>query len=771
MAIPTVPIPSSSAPAAASSPATEGRAATESLPLRTDPEGLRQALAFTETYRRTEALPPAQREAAALAAEFPAMLLPIRDGDLLAGRIQHPPAGFSPEPGGFGYYCDEAALCLALARAGGERRLREKVEAALAFWRERTTTRRVRAAYPEALARLLPSDDWCGEPGIAFPLYRLAGVCLDFGKLVAGGLSGLRAEVAAAAARGAEASWVEGMGASLDVVAACCRFYAEQARDQARGAAPPRERERREMAEALDRVAEEPPRTLPEALQLGWLYSLVAGTLNYGRMDVAFGSFLARDREAGRLTEDEALLLLESLWRLMAARRTVYNGRVVVGGVGRPDPEVADAFARLALEATRRVVAVEPQLSLRFQRGTDPTLVAAALDAIGAGRTFPILYNDDVNVPAVEKAFGVPRAEAEQYVPFGCGEYVLEHRSLGTPSGVVNVLKALEAALHGGRDPRTGRPLGRPGPGLEACPTFDALFDAYRAQVEPHVAALAEQEALEYRVLGEEAPFLLLGLLHDDCLARGRPLLAGGARYLGGTLETYGNVSTADSLAAIRRVVYEERRLTPARLLEALRADFAGFEPERRLLKRAAKYGNDDPDADAMAVRVHEHVCAVTSAQAPRFGLDTELVVIINNHANSVLGRHTGASADGRRVGEPLSNGNNPSSGNDRAGTTAFLRSLTKLDPSLHAGAVQNMKVSRELFGELRPRLETLLRTYFDLGGAQAMITVVGREELEAAMREPEKWGHLMVRVGGFSARFVELGPTVQREILERTLH
>jgi pyruvate-formate lyase len=382
----------------------------------------------------------------------------------------------------------------------------------------------------------------------------------------------------------------------------------------------------------------------------------------------------------------------------------------------------------------------------------------AALDCIGEGRTYPMLYNDDVNVPAVEKAFGVAREEAEQYLPFGCGEYVLEHRSLGTPNGVINLAKALEAVLH-------------ERPGIERCPSFGALTAAYGNEVERHLEALAEQEALCYRVAGEEASFLLPGLLHDDCLARGRPLLAGGARYLGGTVETYGNVNAADSLAAIRRTVYQERSIAPARLRAALEADFEGFGHERRLLRAAPKYGNDDDDADAMAVAVHEHVCRGASRQAARVGLHSYLVVLVNNHANTVLGRFTGASADGRRAGAPLANGNNPSSGNDRAGTTAFLRSLVRLDPTLHAGAVQNMKFSREMFSTQRARLEALLRTYFDLGGAQAMITVVGREDLEAALRDPASWGHLMVLVGGFSARFVELSPAVQGEILARTLN
>jgi pyruvate-formate lyase len=738
-------------------------AATETLPLRTDAAALRHALAFTELYRRVEGEPVPLREAACLAAQFPATLRAIEDGDRLAGRVGYAPVGFSPEPGGFGYYCDEAALRRALesltaapARGIGEtNRLAAAVDDTLLFWRERTTARRTRAAYPADLAATLPSDDWCGEAGIAFPLYRLAGVCLDFGKLVRLGLDGLREEVAAARARGADPHWCEGMRRALEVVAECCRFYAAQARAQrACSRSPARAAELAAMAGALEGVAEAPPRTLHEALQLAWLYALVAGVLNYGRMDVVFGPFLAADVLAGRSTEEEALALLQSLWRLMAARRTIYNGRVVVGGRGRPDERTADRFARLALEATRAVVEVEPQLSFRFHAGSDPQLKELALDLIGSGRTYPMLYNDDVNVPAVQAAFGVARDEAEQYFPFGCGEYVLEHRSLGTPNGVVNLLKALESAIH-------ERPWS----------SFDELETAYRTLVERHLAALAEHEALEYRVMAREASFLLPGLLYDDCVARGQPLLEGGARHLGGTVETYGNVNTADSLCAIRALVFEQRRIEPRRLREALAADFAGCQGERALLRAVPKYGNDDERPDAMAVRVHEHVCRAAQAQAARVGLDSYNVVIINNHANTVLGRFTGASADGRRAGEPMANGNNPSSGADRSGTTAFLRSLVKPDASLHAGAVQNMKFAREMFAGRRRETEALLDTYFALGGTQAMISVVSRGDLEAALSEPERWGQLMVRVGGFSARFVELSSAVQREILERTLN
>jgi pyruvate-formate lyase len=168
---------------------------------------------------------------------------------------------------------------------------------------------------------------------------------------------------------------------------------------------------------------------------------------------------------------------------------------------------------------------------------------------------------------------------------------------------------------------------------------------------------------------------------------------------------------------------------------------------------------------------VHEHVCKTASAQAKAVGLDSYFIVIINNSANTILGNNTIASPDGRKSGEAMANAINPSPGRDLNGVTAFLNSLVKLDPSLHAGAVHNMKFSRGLFNRERPKLKALLDGYFQQGGAQAMITVLDRCDLEAAMREPQKWGHLMVRVGGFSARFIDLAREVQIEILRRTLY
>jgi pyruvate-formate lyase len=736
-------------------------------------------LRFTETYLRHRDAPVALREARCLEVQAETLFQPIRTGDLLAGRVLPGLVGFSPDEWGgcaFGFYHLPKAIREAMAVHSLAPETHRRVQEMLAFWDEESTAARVRRAYPPELAAYLPSDDWMDTPGVAFPLYRLTGGNVDYEKLMRLGLPGLAREVEhhrqEAADRGQDPALLEGLAIALNTLVGVCRRYENEARHLAE-LEPDRERqaELEAMARALANLREAPPQTFREAAQLFWLYALLGDIRNHGRMDVYLGGFLARDLDAGVLTEAEALRLLQSLWRLMADRETRVHNRVIVGGLGRPDEASADRFALLAMEATRTVHEPEPQLSLRFYEGMDPALMERALDVIAEGRTFPMLYNDEVNVPSVMAAFGVGRAEAEQYVPFGCGEYVLEHRSLGTPSGVINLLKALEVTLYNGVDPTTGRPMGLALGGLADFGTFEALWEAYARQVEHHVRLLAEQQALEYRVAGEQAAFLLHTLLYDDCLERGRALLDGGVRYLGGTLETYGNTNAADSLTALKALVYDSRRLTPAEALAALADDFAGHDRTRRLLQDAPKYGNDDDRADAMLLRVHDHVCGVTRAQAERVGLHSYLVVVINNAANTLLGHGTGASPEGRQAGTPMNNGNAPSSGNDRKGMTAMLNSIAKPATDTHAGAVQNLKFSPELFRTRRPELRALLETYFARGGAQAMITVVRRGDLEAAMATPELYPHVFVRVGGFSARFIDLSRDVQLEILQRTLY
>ena len=711
------------------------------------------AEAYTEHFESCRDLPASQREAEMLALQFPAILRPPQPGDLLAGRIRYGLVGVGPEPCGLGYYCLFEPLQKWLDSDGLASPQRGRVEALVQRWQGRTTTDAVRAAFSPQLASLLCNEAIAEDSAVGFPLYRMAGSVLDYQKLLSLGLDGLEAAVCGDGIfQKACSSAIQTLRGSIDY---CARM--ESLPEQTRA--------------ALRAIRHAAPASFREALQLFWLYALHSGTFNYGRLDVALGPFLARDIDSGRLSQAEALELTCSLWLLIHDYRNQYNNRVIIGGKGRSDEAAADRFALLAIEATRRVRLNQPQLSLRFYEGQNPELWERALDAIGEGCTFPMLYNDEINIPAVAAAFGVPEQMAAQYTPYGCGEYVLSHYSEGTPSGLINTCKALEVALHGGLDPLSGRRIleGIPAPG--EMNSFEDLWRAYAKVVEHHVAALAVHEKLEYDVVGRELPFLYLSLLTSDCVERGKGPFAGGARFLGGTLEAYGNTNAADSLHVIQELVFRQNQLSLPELVAALDCNFAGRESLRAACLAIRKYGNDEALADAMARRLHDHLCQFTRDQAARVGLDSYLVVVINNMTNTVLGWNTSASADGRLRGEPMANANNPSPGADVSGPTAFLNSIAKLDPAIHAGAVQNMKFGKEWFGQLRPKFDAMLHTYFAKGGTQAMITVVSRDDLESAMREPEKWSHLMVRVGGFSIRFIELPREAQMEVLNRTLH
>ena len=711
---------------------------------------------FTRVYRENTDAPAALREARCLAVQSRYEFAPMEEGDLLAGRKRVVNVGFSNEPllgRSVSWFVDEDRALLQLEAEGADEGQIFLARELLTFWKRQETRAQIRARFPEEVAKALPENIYWEHSQIAFPLYRVVGAYMDYDRLLKLGIRGMKELVRSLGS----SPFHEACLIALDSFSDVCRRYGESCPDP-------------DLRQALLWIAEEPPRTFPEALQLAWLYSLQSGVLNYGRMDDYMGAFLEADLQAGRITEEKALDLLCSLWLLIDARKTVFHGRVIIGGKGRKNEAAADRFAMLAMEATRRTAQAEPQLSLRFYEGQDPALMDKALEVIGEGKLYPMLYNDDVNIPSVMKAFNVTGKEAEDYVFFGCGEYVLNKRSIGSPNGIINMLKALEVTLFDGFDLRDRKDMGLKQGRLTDFDTFEDLYDAYKEQLRYYIRALAIQQQLEYDVCGEVGEFLYISMLMEGCLEKGKGICSGGVTYLGGTLETYGNINTTNSLFAIKDLVYDRKAISRERLLEALEANFAGFEQEQQLLLRAEKYGNDLEPVDALAADLHEFVCNTVREMRALTELHSYLVVIINNEANTVLGRFTAASADGRKAYEPMANANNPVGGTDKNGITAMLNSLTKLRTDIHAGAVQNMAFSRDLFSQ-RQLTKALLMTYFKNGGQQAMINVLSRGALEDAMKHPEKHQDLMVRVGGFSARFVTLSPDVQREIASRTLY
>ena len=717
-------------------------------------------LAFTKRYQEVETLPPAAREAAMLAFQFPRILQPLQSGDLLAGRIAYPKVAVGPQAVGVGYACPIRELRRNIKRGDYDEVAKEKAERLIAYWEPNRTQTKVRQAYPDWVSALLPSDEWAWENGESFPLYRIAGIQFCYKPLLRLGIEGFRANIAERMGD-PQTDLVQGFQAALDVLQNCLRTYERDASEKSNDPAFAKEDREKfaQLACDLKELQQRPPATFRQACQLIWLYSLLSGIWNYGRLDDELGEFLVADLETSRISEEEAVQILQSWFKLMAAYDNRFDNRVMVGGRGRASEAAADRFALLAMEAVRRNRLNQPQLSLRFYTGQNPALYEKGLELLGEGCTFPILYNDDKAVPDVMKTHGVDERTAEDWLPYGCGETMLRNSSVSTPNAIINLPEILNRLL--------AREAAAPG----TFPDFESLFSAYAARVRDLMRAGACSQKIQYDIVGRTTPLLMISMLYDDCVARKKSLLDGGARYLCGTNETYGNITLSDSLEAIRQLVYQKNKYTLAQIAQALAANFSGVKGLQDDLLAVPKFGNDNDEADAMAVRVHEQVCRAASDCAAEFGLYRYHVVLINNWANTLLGRFTGPTADGREKGQSFSNANNPTAGADRSGTTAFLNSLLKLDTSIHAGSVQNMKFSKSMFTRELGRLKALLEGYWKKGGVQAMLTVVSRADLEAAMREPEKWGHLMVRVGGFSMRFIDLDRDVQLDILRRTLN
>ena len=730
---------------------------------------------FTASYKTNVHASTALREVECMKVQYPLQFCDIQPDDLFAGRDQRPVLSFMPQSNGFGYYLDEPGMKILLDDPKLTPENKKTGKELQIYWASENSVQKTRDSYPESLKQVLNSEAWTTEPIIAAPLYRLSGSQCDFDKLIRLGIPGLRKEIASyksKAAKGSESfSLYEGMEKALDLFGEVANYYADMTVEQAKTASADRKKELLVMEKVLRKIAKQKPETMREAIQLMFLYAGITGTINYGRMDEYLGDLYVNEMNGGSLTKDEAVRLLTGLWNMIDARGFVFDSRVIVGGKGRRNEKNADQFALQALEVTDKARNITPQFTLRFYKDQNPALYKKALDVIATGNPYPMIYNDEVNIPSVMNAFKLPYEEAVQYLPYGCGEYILYHRSVGTPSGVINLLQALSVTIHKGISPVSKKPIGLPASKLGTFDSFDMLFSAYKKNVELYVEQLAYQEKMEYDMAGKVAPFLFLSMVFDDCIKRGKGIFAGGVRYLGGTLESYGNTNTADSLTAIKKLVYDDKKLILNQVVAAIDANFEGFEKERRMMLEVPKYGNDDSYADDIKVEVDRHICTVTRNMSEKAGLDSYLVVIINNSANTTMGQQTAATPDGRKAFTYMANANAPVGGADKNGVTAFLNSIVKPDTKIHAGAVQNMKFSKDMFTLYRPKTEALLKTYWEKGGAQCMINCLGREDLENAMKYPEKYANLIVRVGGFCARFVELPKEVQREILSRTLY
>lgn len=741
------------------------------LPCEKSPERQLEIMEeYTRTHRAMAGASREEREVACLEVLYPEMFRSIEPQDRVAGRTDVLPIGYGcvTSVGGVGHYCVFNKL-KKLRESFSSDADRARIDALYDYWRENDLKTKYcnEALIDDVIGRFID----CETPLIATA--RLSGMMLNYPLLLENGIGGLRRKLEAKLAENPENSFHRAGLRCLDIFVNCAEHERQEALRLAKTASPERRRQLLRMAEGLEAVKDRPPENFHDAMQLFWLYALLAGVINYGRLDDYLGPYLARDLETGVLSEDEAYEYIKSLWTMIENRRTTVNGRIIVGGCGRKHPKEADVFLRLALRVSKDVRYVEPQFTLRITKDMPEDIFDMAMESLGAGATYPTLYNDDVNVPAVARAMRVDMETAEQYVPFGCGEFVIAGQSTGTPNTCINLLKLLTIALNEGVDPMDGIKKSGPVPmkPVSELKTFDELYAQYKALLEYYFDLSVKAQTYSYEVMDREVSFLFTSLLMDDCIERGKAVLDGGVRYLGGTNETYGNINVSDSLSAIKHFVYDTHEYTLQQIVDATRANFEGYELMRRRLWEYDKYGNDIPEIDDFANEFFEYVANGIRDRGIAAGMQYYLIVISNNQLNTEWGRRTGASPDGRYAGQYMNPANNPQGGASRNGPTAVLNSLARFDAGLHGGSVQNIKFSTNFFRENRDKIKAMFKTYFKRGGCHVMVTVIDKGVLEKARAKPEDYEDLIVRVSGFSAVFVHLEPDVQDELMSRVMY
>ena len=768
---------------------------------------IQSAIEFTKRYKENQYSHKAIREARCLAAQFPAILKPVREQDLFAGISEKssylvkvsiqgfdekivdgvsivPDAHFNGDPAStLGIRSQQSGYCVHTAYmkflAGRHPSHKAELEALIEFWEKENTWQKFHNVWPATFTEypLADSKPYTRTKGDGTILHiggsRIAGALPDYDKLLRLGLTGLSDEILDRkrhAETDDENAVLDAMLMTLETVKNCCAHYAAEAKNLSeKSAVPARRQDLLNIADALEKLQTRKPESLFEAIQLYRLYTVMAETLDCGRMDVYLGDFYANDIDSGKITEEDAIRMLTSLWTLIDDYTVNSGGRIALGGKGRRNEQNANRFALAAMETTRRKRTVLPTMTLRFYEGLDPKVMQKAYDVIGEGCLYPMLYNDDLCIGGVSRVMNIPTEAAENYLPLGCGEYALNKIGIGSPNTAFNIVKTLEAALHNGRDAVSGRQIGPETGALPSFKTFDQLYGALKKQFSCLMEISAGYHSLENQVEMESCAFLLNAILMEDCIGKAAGLVEG-VRYRGGCTEGFGFTNAGESLYNIKRFVYDEKKYTLEEIVKMLDADFDGYEKERQALLMLPKYGNDIPEVDAMVHEVNRFCNHAAKDAAKKTGLHYYIISSVNP-GGVRFGYETDASADGRKKGDSFSIGNSPVAGRDKNGITALFNSI-RGTPAENGGYITNFKLSKTMFTkENRPKTEALLGAYFNNGGQQANVTVVGKQDLEEAMLHPEKYPNLLVRIGGWSARFVELETRIQQEVLHRTLY
>ena len=676
-----------------------------------------------------------------------------------------------------------------------------------AYWKGRTNE--------DALKELIPDEYWQAEDiGVLMGIHiRIGGhghISVSHEKVLKRGLLDIAKEAEQRAEQLDLTSaddvnklpFLKSVSIVCHAVVKFAKRYADLAFEQAKVEPNPvRKKELERICEVCKRVPAFPPRDFYEAVQTSWLIQLVlqiesnGHSVSMGRFDQNLCSFYRTDIEEGRITAREAqeliscfFIKLKTINKVRAWDHAKYATgypmyqNITIGGQTPDGRDAVNEVTYLCINAMENVRFPEPNLIARYWSGASDEYLKKCVDSISKGFGMPAMINDEVVIPSLLSR-GVSRRDAYNYGAVGCIEVSVPgkwgYRCYGMT--FTSFIRMFELTLRGGVDHQFKNTFLKPGKSLPECETFEELMAEWQRENAAY-ARLAVEHDIIVDECKKQLPEIFMSTLVDDCLKRGKSILEGGAVYDMNSGVQIGLANVANSLAVIKKLVYEEKRFSGEELLKILDENYQGENGEviRQLFENTVpKYGNDDDYVDNIAVRTYEaYMDVIENYKNARYnkgpigcGYYPSTVTV---SSNIPAGESVGATPDGRKAGEPVAEGASPHSGTDLNGPTAVMKSITKI-PTIRmtGGQLLNIKFSSNLLTDEKEKwkLVHLLRGFSSLKGWHVQFNTISGEVLKDAQRNPNNYRNLMVRVAGYCALFTDLDINVQNEIIKRTEH
>ena len=569
--------------------------------------------------------------------------------------------------------------------------------------------------------------------------------------------------------------------------------YAEKAREMAAEEKDEaRKAELLEIAATCEAVPENPPKSFREAIQFTWFVQLGGIisenplALNPGRFDQYIYPYYKADLDAGKIDYDAALELVECLWlkysewawTISANTADFFAGytnfeNLTVGGTTKDGKDGTNAISYMAIQATKETKCHQPTLSCRISADCPPEFMEAVTDLVSTGSGFPAIHSDRTGYEMLRN-LGYEPEDARDWNNCGC---VVPHSRKTfewTSSCNISFAAALEFALNEGKSRLTGEQVALPEKDPKTFTSYEeienALFRQFSYMVKHGVISLLTAQ----KIHKEQAPRPFLSACNEYCVKNGKDLVDGGAKYnIGPVFTGVGLSVTANSLAVIKKLVFEEKSVTLSELIDALNSNWEGYEALRAKVQAVPKYGNDDDYVDSIAKKLADYFYHDVTAYKDIYGHHFVTAFMgISNYLPT--GKVLGATPDGRKAKDPINEGVSPYTGTDTSTCLAALRSSAKLNHDIHSGGtLLNLRLNHDLVATKRGRanLGAMLQSYFALGAFHVQFNTISNEVLKDAQAHPENYRDLLVRVAGYSTQFVNLSKSMQDSIMARNAH